>query len=105
MSKRIPADWPRALSQLLYDHPDAGGRLELRFRVKADGHATQILEVAEGESRFADIEVTRCVLGVYRTASLPAMHGATHETSFVYALHLEARPAAPISQNVSPTPK
>jgi hypothetical protein len=109
----LRASWPaveKCYASEIAKHPEhdrAGGRLELRFRVKSDGHATQVVEVAEGESRFADIDVTRCVLGVYRTASLPAVHGGPHETSFVYALHLEARPAAapPISQNVSPAPK
>jgi hypothetical protein len=87
----LRASWPaveKCYAGEIGKHPDAGGRLELRFRVKPDG---QVVEVAEGDSRFADIDVTRCVLGVYRAATLPALHGAQHETSFAYALHLEAK--------------
>jgi hypothetical protein len=79
-------------------HPDAGGRMELRFRAHPDG---AIDEVSEGDTRFEDVDVTRCVLGVYRTSRLPQMHHRSHDTTFVYALHFEARP----DQNVSPTAK
>jgi hypothetical protein len=75
-------------------HPDIGGRMELRFRVKADG---EILEVSENEPGFGDVDVTKCVLGVYRTAKLPDVHG-THDATFVYALHFESAPS------VSPAP-
>jgi len=83
--------WPavqQCYASELGKRPDAGGRMELRFRVKADG---EILEVSENEPRFGDVDVTKCVLGVYRTAKLPAMHG-THEATFVYALHFESAP-------------
>jgi len=70
--------------------PDDGGRMELRFHAKASG---EITEVSEDEPRFADVDVTRCVLGVYRTAKLPRVHGS-HVSSFVYPLHFEATPAA-----------
>ncbi len=70
--------------------PDVGGRMELRFRAKSSG---EILDVSEDEPRFSDVEVTRCVLGVYRTAKLPRLHGA-HAGTFVYDLHFEAAPAA-----------
>jgi hypothetical protein len=73
-------------------HPDAGGRMELRFHVKPGG---EIAEVVENDTRFGDVDVTRCVLGVYRSAKLPVAHGS-HEASFVYALHFEARPEAPV---------
>jgi hypothetical protein len=88
----LRASWPavqQCYASELGKHPDAGGRMELRFRVKADG---EILEVSENEPRFGDVEVTKCVLGVYRTAKLPAMHG-THEATFVYALHFESAPS------------
>ncbi len=39
-------------------YPDAGGRLELRFRVKSDGHILEVGEAADGD-RFGDIDVTR----------------------------------------------
>jgi len=89
----LHASWPavqQCYESELGKHPDAGGRMELRFRVKADG---EILEVSENEPRFGDVDVTKCVLGVYRTAKLPSMHG-THEATFVYALHFESAPAA-----------
>lgn len=74
----------------LAKHPDAGGRMELTFHARPSG---EIADVAEGEPRFADVDVTRCVLGVYRTAKLPRSHGS-HGSSFVYALHFEAAPGA-----------
>ncbi len=72
----------------LTGHPDAGGRLELAFHVR---HVGEIVDVAEGDSRFGDVDVTRCVLGIYRTLKLPALHFA-REAHFVYAIHLEAKP-------------
>jgi hypothetical protein len=74
-------------------HPDAGGRMELRFHVKPGG---DVSEVAENDTRFGDVEVTRCVLGVYRTAKLPGVAHGSHDASFVYALHFEARPESPV---------
>jgi hypothetical protein len=81
--------------------PDVGGRMELHFRVQPDG---EVSEVAEGEPRFADLDVTRCVLGVYRTSRLPPEtmssrrareRGSRSSSDFVYALHFEAgEPAA-----------
>jgi hypothetical protein len=69
--------------------PDAGGRMELHFHVRPSG---EIAEVSEGDTRFGDVEVTRCVLGVYRGMKLPGIGRGSHETSFAYAMHLEARP-------------
>jgi hypothetical protein len=69
-------------------HPDAGGRLELTFHVKRDG---EILEVSEGDTRFGDVQVTRCVLGIYRTTKLPPLH-LLHDGHFVYAIHFESKP-------------
>jgi hypothetical protein len=85
----LHASWPavqQCYASELGKHPDLGGRMELRFRVKADG---EILDVSENDPRFGDVDVTKCVLGVYRTAKLPPMHG-THEASFVYAMHFES---------------
>jgi hypothetical protein len=71
-------------------HPDAGGHMELRFRVGPEG---EILEVAEdGDPRFGDMEVTRCVLGVYRASQFPGLDHAIRERTFVYGLHFESRP-------------
>lgn len=67
-------------------HPDEGGRMELHFHAKPSGEVT---EVSEDEPRFGDVDVTRCVLGVYRSAKLPRVHGS-HASTFVYALHFEA---------------
>ena len=54
--------------------------------------------MAEGDSRFADVDLTRCVLGVYRTGSKLMVAGhAAHEGTFVYPLHLEARPPRPMA--------
>jgi hypothetical protein len=71
-------------------HPDEGGRMELRFHAKSSG---EITEVSEDEPRYADVDVTRCVLGVMRGAKLPHLHGS-HTSSFDYALHFEAAPGA-----------
>jgi hypothetical protein len=91
----LRASWP-AVKQCyaggLSKHTDDGGRLELRFHVKPGG---EVAEVSEGDTRFGDVEVTRCILGVYRGAKLggaAAVSHASHEASFVYAMHLEARP-------------
>ncbi|HEY8039257.1 MAG TPA: AgmX/PglI C-terminal domain-containing protein [Polyangiaceae bacterium] len=98
LREALHASWP-AVQQCyageLARRPDVGGRLELRFRAKANG---EIDEVSEGEPRFGDVDVTRCVLGVYRTARLPALHHGSHETTFVYAMHLEARPEPPAAR-------
>jgi len=71
-------------------HPDEGGRMELRFHAKSTGEVT---EVTEDEPRFGDVDVTRCVLGAYRTAKLPHLHGS-HTSTFVYALHFETAPSS-----------
>jgi len=98
----LRASWP-AVQQCyageLAKHPDAGGRLELKFHVRSGG---TIEEVSEGDSRFADVDLTRCVLGVYRSARL---NRATHEGSFVYALHLEARPERPLVAAAAAAPR
>jgi len=94
LRESLRASWPavqQCYASALSRHPDIGGRMELRFRAKSDG---EILEVSEEEPRFGDVEVTRCVLGVYRTAKLPHLHGS-HAGTFVYALHFESAPGAP----------
>ncbi len=73
----------------LAGHPDAGGRLELHFKVHHDGEVSEVTEV--GETHFATPDVTRCVVGVYRGAKLPALHAA-RDHAFVYALELESKP-------------
>jgi hypothetical protein len=47
--------------------------------------------VSEGATRFGDEDVTRCVLGVYRTTRLPALRGVSPDGTFVYAMHFEPR--------------
>ncbi len=69
---------------------DLGGRLEVRFKVKPSG---DIVEVGEGDTHFSDADVSKCVVGVFKGAKLPKV-GTKHETSFVYAIHLEAIPVA-----------
>ena len=93
LREALRGSWPaveQCYASELSKHPGAGGRIELRFRVRSNG---EIVEVAEdGEPRFADLDVTRCVLGVYRTARLPASRVcSTRETTFGYAMHLESR--------------
>ena len=67
-----------------------------KLRVQPSG---EVSEVAEGEPRFVDLGVTRCVLAVYRTMRLPPEpspsrrtreHGPRSSSDFVYALHFEA---------------
>jgi hypothetical protein len=97
LREALHASWPavkQCYAGALAKHPDAGGRMELRFHVKPGG---EIAEVAENDTRFGDVEVTRCVLGVYRTAKLSSVGHGSHDTSFVYALHFESRPEAPAS--------
>ena len=97
----LRASWPaveRCYASELTKHPDLGGRLELRFRARGSGEIVEVAE--EGERRFADVDVTRCVLGVYRAARLPLGRARTsRETSFAYAMHLES------AQNTSPLAK
>ena len=91
LRESLRASWPaveKCYAAGLASRPDAGGRLELRIRARSDGH---VVDVAEGDTHF-DAAVTRCVLAVYRSASLPAVHGGPHESTFVYAMHLESRP-------------
>ena len=95
LRQSLRASWPK-VEQCYAGRPRAaprrrGGRLALRFRTKATG---EILEVTEDAPRFGDVDVTRCVLGVYRTATLPRIHGA-HGGDFEYAMHFEAAPLAP----------
>jgi hypothetical protein len=94
LREALHASWP-ALEQCyateLAKHADIGGRMELHFHEKPTG---EIAEVSEDEPRFGDVEVTKCVLGVYRTAHLPHLHGS-HDSSFVYSVHFEAAPVAP----------
>jgi hypothetical protein len=90
----LRASWPAAqqcYASALVQHPDAGGRMELRFLVDADGDAAEVAE--EGDTRFADVETTRCVLGLYRGLRLPVRRIAgARETRFGYVLHFEAAP-------------
>jgi hypothetical protein len=83
----------RCYASKLASHPGLGGRMELHFHVR-HGEIVDVDELAgAGESggHFGDADVTRCVLGVYRTARLPTSHGS-RERSFVYALHFESAP-------------
>jgi hypothetical protein len=82
--------WPtveKCYREGLARHRDLGGRLTLRFRTRSTG---ELAEVAEVEPRFADIDVTRCVLAAYRGLKLPKL---AKEETFSYAVHLEAKEA------------
>jgi hypothetical protein len=91
----LRASWPalrRCYRDALATQPDAGGPMDLHFRVSGDG---EVLDVAEhGEARFGAADVTRCVLDIYRAARLPAVGGASAEIGFEYSLHFESAPAA-----------
>jgi hypothetical protein len=90
----LRASWEgarRCYLTALTDHPTAGGRMELRIRALSSGEIAEVGEV--GSARFGDVDVTRCVLGVYRASKLPPMHArAARDRSFVYALHFESKP-------------
>jgi hypothetical protein len=91
LRQALRGHWPaveQCYASDLPKHPDAGGRMELRFRLNPSG---EVADVAEGDTRFGDADVTRCVLGVYRTTGFPALHGALHDGTFVYAMHFEPR--------------
>ena len=91
LRQALRGHWPaveQCYASELPRHPDAGGRMELRFRLGPSG---EVAEVAEGDTRFGDPDVTRCVLGVYRTTGFPALHGAPRDGTFVYAVHFEPR--------------
>jgi hypothetical protein len=80
---------------------DLGGRMELKFKVKGSG---EILESTEGDVKFGDAAVTQCVLGVYKSAKLPKVTTSSKkETTFVYAIHLESVPQAPVAAS-APAP-
>jgi hypothetical protein len=66
-------------------HPDAGGRIELRFDLDDDGTTSK---VSQAGVRYPDTETANCVEAVYRKAALtspPAVRGK----SFVYVVHFE----------------
>jgi hypothetical protein len=71
------------------DHrEDLGGRLELRFRVRPSG---EVADVAEGDTHFADADVTHCIVELYKNTQFHRLGGRQDET-FAYALHLEPLP-------------
>lgn len=87
----LRAAWP-AVRQCYADglslKPDAGGFLELRFRMFGDGQVADVVEVG---APFEPSDVTRCVVAIYRSLKLPPRTVATGGTDFVYALHFEAK--------------
>lgn len=93
LREALRASWPaveQCYASELAKRPGAGGRMELRFRARSSGEIAEVSE--EGDARFPDVDVTRCVLGVYRTTRLPpARVCSARETTFGYAIHLEAR--------------
>ena len=80
----------------LADRPDVGGEMDLNFRVRRNGPAAQVVEVAEGDAHFEDSAVTHCVVALYQGMTLPTFPGAPSAPSatFVYALHFESIPEA-----------
>lgn len=93
----LRASWDgvrRCYAGQLASHPGIGGRMELHFRLRRGEIVDVGEQAASGDAgaRFGDADVTRCVLGVYRSARLPAKSHATRDRSFVYALELESAP-------------
>ncbi len=87
----LRASWAavrRCYASELASHSGIGGRMELHFHVR-HGEIVEVDEVGDG-GRFGDVDVTRCVLGIYRATRLPATTHGTRERSFVYALQLES---------------
>jgi hypothetical protein len=77
-------------AEALGRHPDAGGRMELRFDLSEEGAIARVEESAIA-SRFSDAEATRCVIEIYRTTALPAAPRELRGTGFVYVVHFEPR--------------
>jgi hypothetical protein len=78
---------------------DLGGRLALKLKVKPNG---DVAEVGEWETRFADIDVTRCVLAVFRSVKLQRLGGRADHL-MVYPLHFEATPKPTAERKAVPT--
>ena len=94
--RSLQTAWPAAeqcYAQALVREPEAGGRIELLFRVDREG---AVDEVSEGAARFGGPELGECLLDVYRKVPLGLLR-STRERRFVYALHFEtgATPSAP----------
>ncbi len=97
LREALRASWPgveRCYASGLAMHPGTGGRIELRFRANRSGEVVDVTE--QGDARFADLDVARCVVGVFRVARLPASRMRSgRETTFVYAMHVEAASPSP----------
>jgi hypothetical protein len=97
--------WPQVEScyrRGLAKHPDVGGPMDLHFRVAGNGEILEVTE-HEGSARFADDEVTRCVVRAYTGATLRiAGGGAARESSFEYSLHFESAQGAVGLEPLSP---
>jgi hypothetical protein len=81
--------WPEVQSCLrkgLARNQGLWGRMALRMHVSPNG---EVLDASQVESRFQDPGVTACVLGVYRSASLPA---PGKDIIVVYPLRLGSPP-------------
>jgi hypothetical protein len=84
----LRASWPDATACFeasLARHPEAGGRVELRFEIDDDG---AVARVAPSGVPYADAETTTCVADVYRKVALAIAH-AVPGKAFVYAVHFE----------------
>jgi hypothetical protein len=92
LRETLRARWPeaaRCYASALARQPDAGGRIDLRFRVGPEGDVLDVIE--EGDDRFGDAEATACVLAAYRGARLtPPADSRSQEGRFTYSLHFEA---------------
>ncbi len=94
----LRASWPDATACFeasLARHPDAGGRIELRFEIDDEG---AIARVAQSGVPYPDAETGACVADVYRKVPLSITH-AVPGKAFVYAVHFE-----PASAVLPPAP-
>jgi hypothetical protein len=84
-------------------HPDAGGRMELRFELGDDGVVVDVEEIA---THFSDADATRCIVSTYRGVALPALPRELRGKGFVYPVHFEQRssvmPARRVPEAVPP---
>jgi hypothetical protein len=96
LREALRASWPaveQCYATSLAARPDAGGQMDLRFRLGSTGEVIEVTE--DSDAPFGDGETTQCVLGVYRGAQLPAVPVSAGKAGgagarFTYSLHLEA---------------
>jgi hypothetical protein len=90
LREALRAKWPDAkacFAASFAKHPDAGGRIALRFDV--DDHGV-IERVSELDPPYPDVETGECIADAYRQVATTVNH-VVPGNAFVYALRLESR--------------